>query len=203
MEQVNESCRAFVSVLASAAPTPGGGGAAALAGALGTALGNMVGALTVGKKKYAAQEPEIREAMAHCDRLQEALLTQVQADADCFAPLAAAYAIPKEDPTRAKVLEDATVVACGAPLEIMRLCAEAIEVLSVFAEKGSRLALSDAGCGAVLCKAALQAASLNVQINTGALKNREIAEKLNEKAKAYLLACDKADEIFKQVCAAL
>lgn len=203
MEQMNRSCREFVAALASSAPTPGGGGAAALAGAVGTALGNMVGALSVGKKKYAEVEPELRAMMARCDELQSALLQQVKADADCFAPLAAAYAIPKDDPNRAGVLEQATLNACGAPLEIMRLCAEAIDVIEVFAEKGSRLAVSDAGCGAVLCKAALQAASLNVFINTGALRDRTAAGELNEKANVYLAACEKADAIFAQVRAVL
>lgn len=203
MEQMDNSCRSFVAVLASSAPTPGGGGAAALVGAVGTALGNMVGALTVGKKKYAPVEPEIREMMARCDAIQNALLAQVQADADCFAPLAAAYAIPKDDPTRAEVLEKATLHACTAPMEIMRLCAEAIDVIEVFAAKGSRLAVSDAGCGAAICRAALQAASLNVFINTGALRDRAAAAELEKKAEAYLASCEKADRIFAQVRAAL
>ncbi len=203
MEQINRSCREFVAALASSAPTPGGGGAAALVGAIGTALGNMVGALTVGKKKYAAVETELKSVMARCDTLQEALLSQVQADEDCFLPLAQAYAIPKDDPGRADALEQATLNACSAPLEILRLCAEAIDAIAVFAEKGSRLALSDAGCGAVLCKAAMQAASLNVWINTGALRDRAAAERLNEKVEAYLASCEKADRIFDRVRSAL
>ena len=193
------SCREFADVLSSAAPTPGGGGAAALAGALGTALAHMVGALTVGKKKYAAVEDELRALMAECDDLQASLLDQIDADAACFAPLAAAYGIPKDDPNRAEILEKATLDACSAPIEIMRLCARAIDLAGVFAEKGSRLALSDAGCAAVLCKAAIQAASLNVFINTGALRDREKAQALNEQANACLAACDKADEIFALV----
>ena len=193
------SCREFADVLSSAAHTPGGGGAAALAGALGTALAHMVGALTVGKKKYAAVEDELRALMAECESLQASLLDQIDADAACFAPLAAAYGIPKDDPNRAGILEKATLDACSAPIEIMRLCARAIDLAGVFAEKGSRLALSDAGCAAVLCKAAIQAASLNVFINTGALRDREKAQALNEQANACLAACDKADEIFALV----
>ncbi len=203
MEQMNRSCREFVAALASNAPTPGGGGAAAMVGAVGTALGNMVGALTVGKKRYADVEEELRSVMCQCDALQEALLSQVQADADCFAPLAAAYSIPKDDPTRAERLEAATLAACSAPLEIMRLCAQAIAAIAVFAAKGSRLALSDAGCGAVLCKAAMQAASLNVFINTGALRDRAAAQQINQEAEEYLAACEKADVIFRQVRDAL
>ena len=200
---MDRSCREFVAALASNAPTPGGGGAAALVGAVGTALGNMVGALTVGKKRYAGVEEEIRALMAECDSLQSALLGQVAADAECFAPLARAYSIPKDDPGREAALEEATLNACTAPLEIMRLCARAIECAAQFAEKGSRLALSDAGCAAILCKAALQAASLNVFINTGALRDRTAADELNARANGYLAACERADAVFAQVRAAL
>ena len=193
------SCRQFVEVLASSAPTPGGGGAAALTGALGTALAHMVGALTEGKKKYAAVEDELRGLMAECESLQASLLEQITADAACFAPLAVAYGIPRDDPDRAEILEKATLDACSAPLEIMRLCAQAIDAAGIFAEKGSRLALSDAGCAAALCKAALQAASLNVFINTGALRDRQAAEALETQAEEYLAACEKADKIFALV----
>jgi len=141
------SCREFVEVLASNAPVPGGGGAAALVGAIGTALGNMVGSLTVGKKKYADVEAEIIALKAKCDDLQKQLLDQVPADAEGFEPLAKAYGIPKDDPNRDKVLEEATLVACKVPMRIMELCCEAIEAIAVFAAKGSRLAVSDAGCG--------------------------------------------------------
>ena len=194
------SCREFVEVLASNAPVPGGGGAAALVGAIGTALGNMVGSLTVGKKKYAAVEAEIIALKAKCDDLQKQLLDQVPADAEGFEPLAKAYGIPKDDPNRDKVLEEATIVACKVPMRIMELCCESIEAISVFAAKGSRLAVSDAGCGAVCCKAALQSASLNVFINTKSLKNRELAEALNTKANGMLdKYCAMADEIFASV----
>ena len=194
------SCREFVEVLASNAPVPGGGGAAALVGAIGTALGNMVGSLTVGKKKYAAVEAEIIALKAKCDALQKDLLDQVPADAEGFEPLAKAYGIPKDDPNRDKVLEEATIVACKVPMKIMELCCESIEAISVFAEKGSRLAVSDAGCGAVCCKAALQSASLNVFINTKSLKNRALAEDLNAKANGMLdKYCAMADDIFASV----
>jgi len=194
------TCREFVEVLASNAPVPGGGGAAALVGAIGTALGNMVGSLTVGKKKYAAVEAEIIALKAKCDSLQKDLLDQVPADAEGFEPLARAYGIPKDDPTRDQVLEEATIVACKVPMKIMELCCESIEAISVFAEKGSRLAVSDAGCGAVCCKAALQSASLNVFINTKSLKNRALAEELNAKANGMLdKYCAMADAIFASV----
>ena len=200
MDMTLASCREFVSVLASDAPAPGGGGAAALVGAIGTALGNMVGSLTVGKKKYAAVEAEIIALKAKCDDLQKQLLDQVEADEVNFLPLAKAYGIPKDDPNRDKVMEEATIIACSTPMHIMELCCEAIEAIAVFAEKGSRLAVSDAGCGAVCCKAALQAASLNVFINTKSLKNREVAEEMNAKANGMLdTYCAMADDIFNEV----
>ena len=204
MDMTRESCRTFVEVLASNAPTPGGGGAAALGGAVGTALGNMVGSLTVGKKKYAAVEAEMVELKGRCDRLQEELLDLVKRDADCFAPLAAAYGLPKDTEEqkahKAKVLEEATIVACSVPMEIMEKCCQAIEIIQEFADKGSRLAVSDAGCGAVCCKAALQSASLNVFINTKSMLDRTLAEELNAKANAMLdKYCAMADEIFAAV----
>ena len=200
MDMTMESCRNFVDVLASDTPTPGDGGAAALVGAVGTALGNMVGSLTLGKKKYAAVEEEIIALKAKCDALQRELLNQVEADEVGFLPLAKAYGIPKDDPTREMILEEATIAACAAPMKIMELCCQAIEIIAVFAAKGSRLAVSDAGCGAVLCKAALQAASLNVFINTKTMKNRERAEELNTKANEMLdKYCALADAVFDSV----
>ena len=200
MDMTLASCREFVKVLASDAPAPGGGGAAALVGAIGTALGNMVGSLTVGKKKYADVQDEIIALKAKCDELQKQLLDQVEADEINFLPLAKAYGIPKDDPNRDKVMEEATIIACSTPMHIMELCCEAIDAIAVFAAKGSRLAVSDAGCGAICCKAALQSASLNVFINTKSLKNREKAEELNAKANGMLdKYCALADQIFAEV----
>ena len=200
MDMTMETCRKFVEVLASDAPAPGGGGAAALVGAIGTALGNMVGSLTVGKKKYADVQDEIIALKAKCDALQKELLDQVEADEVNFLPLAKAYGIPKDDPNRDTIMEEATIIACSTPMKIMELCCEAIDCIKVFADKGSRLAVSDAGCGAVVCKAALQAASLNVFINTKSLKNRDVAEDMNRHANVMLNKYGQlADEIFDTV----
>ena len=200
MDFAQASCTEFVTVLASNAPLPGGGGASALVAAIGTALGNMVGSLTVGKKKYADVEEEIIALKAKCDKLQADLLAQIELDAKGFEPLSKAYGIPKDNPDRDRILEDATVVACQVPVKIMELCCEALDAIAVFAAKGSRLAVSDAGCGAVCVKAALQAASLNVFINTKTLKNRELAEEMNKKCLGMLdKYCALADEVFNTV----
>ena len=200
MKMIEKTVTAFTEELASPAPVPGGGGASALAGAIGISLGDMVGELTTGKKKYADVEEDIQALMKRAQALRVKLLGFVDGDAEAFAPLAKAYGIPKDDPTRDAVMESALQVACSVPMDILRTCADAIDIIGEFAAKGSRLAVSDAGCGAVCCKGALQAASLNVFINTKTLKNREIAEEMNAKALGML---DKygamADEIFETV----
>ena len=194
MDYTTKSCREFVTVLASNEPAPGGGGASALVAAIGTALGNMVGSLTVGKKKYADVEAEIIALQKKCDALQTELLDQVPADAEGFIPLA------NDDPDRPRIMEEATITACKVPMHIMELCCEAIDAIEVFAAKGSRLAVSDAGCGATIVKAALQAASLNVFINTKTLQNREVAEEMNAKCLTMLdVYGKKADGIFETV----
>ena len=123
MEMMKQSCEQFLAELAGKAPTPGGGGTAALVGAAGVALGSMVGSLTVGKKKYAAVEADIQALNARSDILRKELEALVQADAEAFAPLAAAYGLPKDTPEqaahKAAVLESALDAACAVPLQIM------------------------------------------------------------------------------------
>ena len=169
----------FLEALASSAPTPGGGGAAALCGALGIALGNMVGSLTLGKKKYVDVQEDIAELNAKAETLRAGFVALVDADAEAFAPLSRAYSIPKDDPARDEIMEPALLKAAEAPLEIMRKCAEALELISGYAAKGSALAISDAGCAAALCGAAMEAAALNVKINTKSMKNRAVADNIN------------------------
>ena len=199
MELTQLSCEEFLSQLASKAPAPGGGGAAALVGAAGAALGNMVGSLTTGKKKYAAVEAEA---------LRRRLEALVQADAEAFAPLAAAYGLPKETPEqqahKAAVLAEALDGACAVPLDIMDACCEGIRLAADYAAKGSVLAVSDAGCAALFCKAALQAAGLNVAINTKLMTDRTHAAGLDEKA-ARMLAeyVPLADEVYQSVASRL
>jgi formiminotetrahydrofolate cyclodeaminase len=198
----------FVSVLASKEAVPGGGGASALVGAVGAALGNMVGSLTVGKKKYAEVEAEIIGLKRKSDALQDALIALIDKDAEDFGPLAKAYGLPKDTPEQQaekdRVMEAALRDATATPFEIMKRCAEAIDVIEGFAAKGSKLAISDAGVGVLFCKAALSGASLNVFINTKTMKDRTYAEKVNKEADALLAAYEaKADKIFAGVKAQL
>lgn len=204
MELMNLSCEAFLEDLAGSAPTPGGGGAAALVGAAGAALGNMVGSLTVGKKKYAAVEADILVLNRRAAALRKRLEGLVQADADAFTPLAAAYKLPKETPEqqthKAAVLEAALEGACAVPLEIMSACCEGIALAAEYAEKGSVMAVSDAGCAALFCKAALQAAGLNVSINTRLMADKARAAALNAQADAMLAEfVPQADQIYEKL----
>ena len=121
MDMLNNSLEQFSAKLASAAPTPGGGGAAALAGALAVALGNMVGSLTVGKKKYADVEDRIKELNAASEELRGKLLAQMDEDAKAFEPLSKAYGIPKDAPGRDEELERCLHAAAEPPMNILRL----------------------------------------------------------------------------------
>lgn len=204
MKLIDKTVAAFTEELASPAPVPGGGGASALAAAIGVSLGDMVGELTVGKKKYADVEEEIQSLMARAQALRIRFLELVDADAAAFAPLAKAYGIPKEDPNRAQIMEEALKTACSVPMDIMRACAEAIDIIEEFAAKGSKLAVSDAGCGAILCKAAMQAAALNVFINTKSMKDLSCKAALEEEADALLTKyTDLGDTIYESVANSL
>ncbi len=183
---LNNSLDSFSAKLASAAPTPGGGGAAALAGALAVALGNMVGSLTVGKKKYADVEDRIIELNGMAEELRRKLLAQMDEDAKAFEPLSRAYGIPKDDPARDETLEKCLHAAAEPPMNILRLSCEAMDLIAEYAEKGSRLVISDAGCAAAMAEAAIRSAALNVAINTRLMKDRDYAEKMNEELNALM-----------------
>ncbi len=206
MEFTKLSCEEFVAALASKEPVPGGGGAAALVGAIGTALGNMVGSLTVGKKKYADVQEDILALKAKADGLQQDLFRLAAKDAEVFEPLSRAYGLPKDTPEqqayKAEIMEKALRECCEVPLRIMEKCCEAIKLHQEFAAKGTAIAISDVGCGVACCKAALQAASLNVFINTKSMADRAYAQAQNDRANAMLNAyCALADEIYQSVAA--
>ena len=194
----------FVDEIASPAPAPGGGGAAAMVGAIGIALGDMVGELTTGKKKYADVEEDIQALMAEAKAIQAEFIRLIDADAEAFEPLARAYRIPKDDPGRDEIMEQALKEAAAIPMDIMRTCGKALDVIEGFAAKGSRLAVSDAGCAAASCKAALNAASLNVFINTRSMKDRGYADAQNAEADELLARYNElADRIFESVTGSL
>lgn len=198
----------FIDALASKAPTPGGGGASAYAGALASALASMVGNLTVGKKKYAEVEERVQSELLELDDTRLRLLELVQADADAFAPLAAAYGMPRgtdeEAAAQKAALQHALVDACEVPLEIMRQCVQVVESCVFLAKHGSVMAVSDAGAGAVLAKAALLAASLNVRINIGSMDDAARAAAYRDEmgdliAAGSALADDVYDDVVRRL----
>lgn len=176
----------FLEVLSSKEPVPGGGGASALAGALGNALGQMVANLTIGKKKYADVEAEIKELLERMQKLQAAFVMLADRDAQVFAPLAQCYSLPslteEEKAYKEKVMEERLLDASFVPLEIMEHAVAMLGILEILGDKGSRLAVSDVGVGVQFIRASLLGAVMNVYINTKSMKNREKAEELNARA---------------------
>ncbi len=194
----------FIEALASKEPTPGGGGASAYAGALASALASMVGNLTVGKKKYADVEKRVQSELLELADTRLRLLELIDADAAAFAPLAAAYGMPRgtdeEAAAQKAALQAALVDACEVPLEIMRQCVQVVESGVFLAKHGSVLAVSDAGAGAVLAKAALLAASLNVRINIASMDDAVRAEAYREEMEELIAAGSAlADDVYADV----
>ena len=145
---------------------------------------------------------ECGEARAHRRVVRQSLARELQhADAEAFEPRSKAYGIPKEDPTRDQVLEEATVNALEAPMEMMRQIAKAIELLEELKVKGSKMLISDVACGAALSAAAMQAAALNVFINTKSLLDRDLAAKLEAEADELLAYVPRAKAVADEITA--
>lgn len=194
----------FLDVLSSKEPVPGGGGASALAGALGNALGQMVSNLTIGKKKYALVEDEIKELAERMKGIQGQFTQLADQDAKVFAPLAKCYSLPsdteEEKAYKAEVMEARLLDASLVPMEIMEKAAEMLEIMDILADKGSRMAVSDVGVGVQFIRTALLGAVMNVYINTKSMKNRGKAEEMNEKAERLIReGTEAADRIYQKV----
>ena len=199
-----KTIEAFLEVLSSKQPVPGGGGASALAGALGNALGRMVGNLTIGKKKYADVEEEIQGLLSRMEKMQAQFVALADRDAEVFAPLAQCYSLPSATPEekayREKVMEERLLDASCVPLEIMERAVEMLDILEVLGEKGSRLAISDVGVGVQFIRTAVLGAVMNVYINTKSMKNRDKAEDLNARAERLIEeGTARADRIYAGV----
>jgi len=172
----------FIAKLASNEPTPGGGGASSLVGAVGTALLSMVANLTAGKKKYAQYQADIDVVLERTEDLIGRLMGLVDEDAKAFEPLAKAYGIPKDNPGRDVIIEDALKVASDAPYKILEVLEECADIVVELATKGSKLAISDVGCAATMISAAAKGAVMNIYINTKLMQDRDYAESLNERS---------------------
>ncbi len=200
MSMLELSIKGYADILAAKSSTPGGGSASALVAALGAALGSMVGNFTVGKKKYAQVETEMLKLMDEADNIRVALISCVDEDAAAFEPLSRAYAIPKDDPNRAEILEKCLRDAAAVPMKILELSCRTIELLKEFGEKGSSLMISDAATGAAFCRAALHGAAINVRANTTLMTDKEYASGMNTRVEALLKTyIPIADSVFETI----
>ena len=176
---MDQSVQQFLNALAGSEATPGGGSAAAINGAMGAALISMVCNLTIGRKKYADVETEMRAILEKSEKLRAALTQMTTDDAEAFDKVMAAFRFPRqtneEKAVRAKAIEGATKEATLVPLATARACAEVIALGKPVVQMGNINAASDAGVAVLLARAGLQGAALNVLINLGGLTDRTFA----------------------------
>ncbi|OSB09409.1 cyclodeaminase/cyclohydrolase family protein [Paraclostridium bifermentans] len=208
MKIAQKSCIEFVDVLASKSAVPGGGGAAALTGSIGIALGSMVCNLTIGKKKYAEYEENVKCILEKARILEKELLDMIDEDAECFLPLSKAYGLPSSTEEEKKVkndtMESALKTACEVPIKIVKVCYEAIKLHEDLVDKGSRLAISDVGVGVQCLRAAILSGQLNVFININSIKDGQYVETVrNEINKLVEDGVRICDEVYKKVELAL
>ncbi|WP_036248758.1 methenyltetrahydrofolate cyclohydrolase [Methylobacter sp. BBA5.1] len=199
----DKSVQVFLDELASKAPTPGGGSAAAVMGAQSAALTSMVCNLTIGKPKYAEVEAEMRALLEKSEALREKLIGMIKADVDVFDRLMATYGLPKETEeektARSAAIQAVLKEATDVPLACARACAEAIELSRIAADKGNLGVISDAGVAAMAGYSALKSAALNVYINVGGLKDRDFAEAKLAELEQIMQGADTAAEAVYQV----
>lgn len=180
------SCASFARVLAAKEPVPGGGGAAALVGALAAALASMAGNFTTGKPRYAACEPELAKLLPALEAAREELLGLIDQDAAGFAAWQVAYALPKEDPARPAAIEAAQLEAAQAPLAMMQAAHHVLTLNARMAQVASPLLASDCACAAIMGRAALAAAAVNVRVNTRYLEDAAQAQAINSQVDELL-----------------
>lgn len=175
MRILNQPLTEFIDELGSKAPVPGGGSAAALTGAIGIALGTMVGELTIGKKKYAEYEAQLSNLIFRSRELIEQFEESIIRDIEAFKPLSDVYKMPssteEEKEKKRAAMQEALIPAVEAPMELAELCVKALRILDSLSLIGTKMAISDAGSGATICEAALKSARLNALINIRSLED--------------------------------
>jgi methenyltetrahydrofolate cyclohydrolase len=190
---IENSVERFLDDLASGSPTPGGGSAAAIMGAMGAALVSMVCNVTIGKKGYAGVESEMRAILQESEKVRRRLTAMVAEDIAAFDSIMAAYKLPKstddEKAVRAEAIQSGLRSATLVPLECARACAEVIALARRASEHGYLNVISDGGVGVLAGFTGLRSAALNVYINTPALKDRAFAEKAAADLKNLLDHC--------------
>lgn len=200
----NSSIKSFLDDLASERPTPGGGGAAAVSGAIGAALVSMVANLTIGKKNYEAVSEELKEINAKAEALRAELTRAIDEDVAAFNAVMGAYGLPRatdeEKAKRAAAIQAALKEATLAPLRAVKACFEVIRLSAAVAGKGNLNVISDAGVAVLSANAGLRSAALNVFINAKAIKDREFAEKQLAEVNALIAqAAEMTESVYRTV----
>jgi formiminotetrahydrofolate cyclodeaminase len=204
MKLVEMKVADFADLMASDAPAPGGGSAAALEGALGVALTAMVCALTVGKKKFADVQEQTIDSRDKANALKEKFLDVIDRDTQAFHAVSAVFAMPKlteqDKAARQDAMELALKGCTKTPLEMMQLSCQALELTRSCIGRTNTSAASDLGCAALALKAAIQGAWLNVLINIGGLQDQAFAQQYRQQGEALLArALPLADEIYAEI----
>lgn len=188
----------FLDELAAKRSTPGGGGAAAVSGAMGAALISMVANFTIGKKGYEAVEQDSQEILAKSEDLRVQLTDAINEDAEVFDRVMAAYGMPKdsdeEKAARTNEIQAALKEATDVPLRCAKLCREVIDLSQPTAEKGNNNVISDAGVAVMAGYAGLKSAALNVYINIGGIKDKAFADDRRQQLETILDGLDTLKE---------
>lgn len=208
MKLAERTVAGLAAEVASDSPAPGGGSVSALAGAIGAALTAMVSGLTVGRKKYADVQELVTAAQAQSRALCERFLDVMDRDAEAFLAVSAAYALPKqteeERSARSAAIQTGLRGCTQTPMEMMRLCAEGLELLTALTGKTNASAASDLGVAALSLKTAMQGAWLNVLINLGSIRDGAFAAHCRQEGEAllkkYLPEADRCFETVRAMC---
>jgi methenyltetrahydrofolate cyclohydrolase len=200
----DKTIAAFLDDLASERPTPGGGGAAAVCGAIGAALVSMVANLTIGKKNYEAVSEELKAVNEKAEQLRAELTGAIDEDVAAFNSVMGAYGLPRateeEKAKRTAAIQAALKGATLAPLRAVKACFEVMRLSAAVAEKGNLNVISDAGVAVLTANAGLRSAALNVFINAKAIKDRDFAEKQLAEVNALLTqAAEITEEVYRTV----
>lgn len=208
MKLVDHTVTGFIDLMASSEPAPGGGSAAALQGALGTALTAMVCALTIGKKKYADVQELITAAQQEAITLKNRYLDVIDRDTEAFNGVSAVFAMPKDTDeqkqARTQAMQTALKACTVTPFEMMQLAYESLKLTQSIVGRSNASAASDLGCAALSLKAAIQGAWLNVLINIGGITDEAFANQYRKEGEALMAqALPLADSIYQEVLSAL
>lgn len=205
MDTARYNISEYIRDLSSRKAVPGGGSASALSGAIAISLGQMAGELTLGKEKYAEYADRISELLSGTNDLINKFLKLADEDADALLPLLKAYSLPKDIPENSGILEKSLIEASKPPMEILKSCCRAVELLEKLSKISSRVSISDVATGVAICRGVMMGAYMNIKVNTRLMADRKYAERLDKEGSKLIeeyakRAEDLFWEIFKKNC---